>query len=218
MTEKVHTVDVDRNYKYALWLGFFTIAFNILEGGVSVLFGVKDETLTLMGFGIDSFIEVLSGVGIVALVLRIRKNPEAPRSKFEKDALRLTGISFYLLSAGLLISAIINLLSKHKPENTLAGVIISLISIATMWVLVSEKRKTGRALNSQPILADANCTLVCIYMSLVLLASSFLYLLTGFGFLDSLGSIGLIYFAIHEGKEAFEKANDIDSCNCSEAS
>jgi divalent metal cation (Fe/Co/Zn/Cd) transporter len=98
----------------------------------------------------------------------------------------------------------------------MAGVIISLISLASMWALVSAKRKVGRALNSNPILADANCTLVCIYMSLVLLASSFLYMLTGFGFMDSLGSIGLIYFAVKEGKEAFEKSSGTDNCVCAE--
>jgi divalent metal cation (Fe/Co/Zn/Cd) transporter len=208
--------EIDRYFKYALWLGYFTIAFNIIEGVISILFGVKDETLTLLGFGIDSFIEVLSGIGIVAMVVRIRQNPEAPRTTFEKNALRLTGTSFYILSAGLAVSAILNIITGHKPENTLPGVIISLVSISTMWALVTAKRKVGRALNSEPILADANCTLICIYMSLVLLASSFLYMLTGFGFLDSLGSIGLIYFAISEGKEAFEKAKGMETCHCSE--
>lgn len=210
--------DTDRYFQYALWLGYFTIAFNILEGVISLGFGAADETLTLFGFGIDSFIEVLSGIGIVAMILRIRQNPDTPRSIFEKNALRLTGISFYLLSVGLLVTAFLNILSGHKPENTLAGVIISLVSIASMWALVSAKRKVGRALNSQPILADANCTLICIYMSLVLLASSFLYMLTGFGLMDSLGSIGLIYFAFKEGREAFEKASGIETCHCSEIS
>ena len=72
--------------------------------------------------------------------------------------------------------------------------------------LIWSKRKVGKTLNSSPILTDANCTLVCIYMSLVLLASSLIYLLTGFGFLDSLGAIGLMNFSIHEGRESFEKA------------
>lgn len=211
-------IDTDRYFQYALWLGYFTIAFNILEGVISLGFGISDETLTLFGFGIDSFIEVLSGIGIVAMILRIRQNPDTPRSTFEKTALRLTGFSFYLLSVGLLVTAVINIFSGHKPENTLAGVIISLVSIASMWALVSAKRKVGRALNSQPILADANCTLICIYMSLVLLVSSFLYMLTGFGFMDILGSIGLIYFAIKEGREAYEKASGMDTCHCSEIS
>lgn len=214
MENNISKNDTNRYFKYALWLGFFTIGFNILEGVVSILFGVKDETLTLLGFGFDSFIEVLSGIGIVAMVVRIRQNPDTPRTNFEKTALRVTGVSFYLLSAGLFISSIINLISGHKPENTLAGVIISLISIATMWALVRAKRRVGKALNSQPILADANCTLVCIYMSLVLLASSFLYMLTGFGFMDILGSVGLIYFAIREGKEAFERAEGMEECDC----
>ena len=211
MIKETKKTEIDRYYQYALWLGCFTIIFNILEGVISLLFGVKDETLTLLGFGIDSFIEVLSGVGIVAMVLRIRQNPDTSHTIFEENALRVTGTSFYILSMGLFISAILNTMSGHKPENTLSGIVISLISISSMGVLVYTKRKVGHALNSQPILADANCTMACIYMSLVLLASSFLYLLTGFGFMDTLGSIGLIYFAINEGKEAFEKANRMKS-------
>lgn len=76
------------------------------------------------------------------------------------------------------------------------------------------KRKVGRALDSAPILADANCTMVCIYMSLVLLASSLGYELTGFGFVDSLGALGLIYFSVNEGKESFEKANSLTDVCC----
>lgn len=161
----------------------------------------------------DSFIEVLSGIGIVAMVVRIRRNPEAPRSQFEKTALRITGVSFYLLAAGLAVTAVYNIASGHKPSTTLPGVIVSLVSIAMMWALVSGKRKVGRALNSAPILADANCTMVCIYMSVVLLASSLVYQFTGFGWVDSLGALGLIYFSYSEGKESFEKAAGME-CDC----
>ena len=80
-------------------------------------------------------------------------------------------------------------------------------------MLIRAKRDVGEKLNSAPILADANCTLVCLYMSLVLLASSAIYALTGFGFVDSLGAIGLVYFSYNEGKEAFEKARGIE-CAC----
>ena len=109
----------------------------------------------------------------------------------------------------------VNLITGHKPETSLPGVIISLVSIAVMWALVAAKRRVGRRLDSAPILADANCTLVCIYMSLVLLAASLVYQLTGFGFIDSLGAIGLIYFSVREGREAFEKARSLsDACQC----
>lgn len=202
----LNRTDQNKYWKYALWLALFTIIYNFGEGLVSIYFGVQDETLTLFGFGIDSFIEVMSGIGILAMVLRIRQDTDTPRSQFERTALRITGTSFYVLAAGLGATAIYNLFTAHKPTTTLPGLVISLVSIASMWLLVMGKHKVGRTLGSAPILADANCTLVCIYMSVVLLVSSLIYQFTGFGFVDSLGALGLIYFSINEGKEAFEKA------------
>jgi len=213
MTALIQRSNIDRAWQLALWLGFFTVFYNILEGVVSIAFGANDESLTLFGFGVDSFIEVMSGLGIVAMILRIRQNPGTSRTEFEQTALRITGSSFYLLAAGLAITAVYNIVIGHKPDTTLPGTLISVISIAVMWALVSGKRKVGKALNSSPILADANCTMVCIYMSIVLLASSLIYQLTGFGFIDSLGALGLIYFAVSEGKEAFEKAKGLE-CDC----
>lgn len=193
-------------WQYAFWLALITILYNLVEGLVSVLFGYSDESLSLFGFGMDSFIEVISGAGILVMVMRISRHPDTERSRFERTALRLTGISFWLLAAGLAVTAIYNIATHHKPETTLPGLLISFISIIAMWVLVTEKRKIGRKLDSAPILADANCTLVCIYMSIVLLVASLIYQFTGFGFTDSLGALGLIYFSVSEGKESFEKA------------
>ncbi|MBK7453016.1 MAG: cation transporter [Anaerolineales bacterium] len=200
-------------WQFALWLALFTVFYNIAEGLISIFFGISDEALTLFGFGVDSFIEVMSGLGILAMVLRIRQNPDTSRTKFEVTALRVTGTAFYLLAVGLGATAIYNLFVAHKPETTLPGLIISVVSITVMWALVMGKRKVGHALNSMPILADANCTMVCIYMSLVLLASSLIYELTGFGFVDSVGALGLIYFSYKEGRESFDKANGLE-CDC----
>ncbi|MFL7870664.1 MAG: hypothetical protein AB8I58_17680, partial [Anaerolineales bacterium] len=77
ITEKLK---LDRYWNYALWLAIFTILYNLAEGLVSIFFGLSDETLTLFGFGVDSFIEVMSGIGILAMVLRIRQNPDTDRS------------------------------------------------------------------------------------------------------------------------------------------
>lgn len=203
---------INKYWTYALWLALFTIFYNLGEGLISVFFGISDETLTLFGFGVDSFIEVMSGIGILAMVLRIRQNPETPRSQFERTALRITGTSFYLLVIGLGATALYNLFTAHKPATALPGLVISIISIAVMWALVIGKRKVGRALDSSPILADANCTMVCIYMSIVLLVSSVVYELTGFGFVDSIGALGLIYFSYSEGKESFERAAGMEDC------
>lgn len=215
MTSLTDRVAVNRYFQYALLLGVFTVLYNLGEGVVSVAFGLEDETLALFGFGIDSFIEVMSGLGIIAMIMRIQRRPDLPRSTFERTALRITGASFFLLAAGLFITAVINVVTGHKPETTVSGVIISVVSIVVMWALVALKIKVGRALDSAPILADANCTKVCIYMSVVLLASSLLYAITGIGFVDSLGALGLIYYAVQEGREALEKARHADMlCAC----
>lgn len=194
----------DKLYRKAYYLSLFTIAYNMVEGIVSLIFGYSDETMTLFGFGLDSFIEVVSGAGILIMILRISKNPLSEKGSFEKTALKITGTSFYILAAGLTIGIFINLFSGHKPETTLSGVIISLISIAVMFWLMSSKYKTGCILHSDPIIADSKCTKVCIYMSVVLLISSLIYELTGFIYADEIGTAGLVYFSFSEGKEAFE--------------
>jgi divalent metal cation (Fe/Co/Zn/Cd) transporter len=200
-------------YTRAYLLSMFTIFYNILEGVVSMVLGYADETLTLFGFGADSFIEVMSGIGIAMMITRIRQNPESPRSTFEITALKITGSAFYILAVGLLAGIVFNIVSQNKPRTTLWGVIISLVSIAVMYWLMSAKKRTGRKLNSEPVIADANCTKICVYMSLVLLVSSLVYELTGFAYADSIGAAGLAYFSLSEGKEAFEKAKGKE-CNC----
>ena len=202
-------------YKRAWLLSLFTIFYNVAEGLVSMFFGYQDETLALFGFGVDSFIEVMSGIGIAVMILRIKQNPESNKSDFEKTALRITGIAFYLLSAGLLAGIIVNLITKHKPETTLWGVIISSLSILVMIWLMYAKKRIGLKLNSEPIVADSNCTKVCVYMSVALLLSSLIYELTGFAYADVIGAAGLIYFSFTEGKEAFEMAKGKEcSCGC----
>ena len=167
-------------YRRAYQLSLFTILYNVAEGVVSMLLGYRDETLALFGFGVDSFIEVLSGVGVAVMIVRIQRNPTSSKSSFEQTALKITGSAFYILSLGLLAGIVLNLVTGHKPETTLWGAVISVVSILVMVWLMNAKKKVGKDLGSAPILADANCTKVCVYMSVVLLVSSVLYELTGF--------------------------------------
>ncbi len=202
-----------RLYKQAFRLSLFTIFYNVIEGIVSMALGYEDETLTLFGFGADSFIEVISGIGIAMMIIRITQNPDSPKSRFEITALKITGTAFYLLSAGLIAGIVLNIIKHNKPETTLWGVIISLISIAVMVWLMNAKKRVGKKLHSEPIIADANCTKICVYMSLVLLVSSLIFELTGFAYADVIGAAGLTYFSISEGREAFEKAKGKE-CEC----
>jgi len=209
------TISNDNKYmKLALWLSAFTILANLVEGGFSTFYGAQDETLALFGFGIDSFVEVISAVGITMMLVRTFRNPDSPRSSFEGLALKMTGAGFYLLTAGLVITSVLSLLNRQRPSTTLGGIIISLISLSVMIFLYFAKLKTGRELNSAAIIADANCTKTCIYMSVVLLVSSLTFALTGFALLDVLGALGIAWFAFSEGREAFEKARGINEDCC----
>ena len=214
MGTSIITQNNDHYYRTAFALAVFTILYNVLEGLISTYFGIQDESLALFGFGADSFIEVISGLGIAHMVLRIRKNPGSPRDQFERTALRITGFAFYALVIILVTTGIYNIWTGHRPITTKIGIIISIISIAVMWGLVYWKRVVGGKLNSEPILADANCTLVCVYMSIILLLSSGIYELTGFRYIDSIGSLALAYFAFTEGRECFEKARSNKYCAC----
>ncbi|MDD8018846.1 MAG: cation transporter, partial [Bacteroidota bacterium] len=202
-------------YKYAMYLSIFTIVYNIVEGAVSVMLGYHDESLTLFGFGVDSFIETISGIGIAALVIRIHQNPQSNKSKFEITALKITGWSFYVLSAGLFVSSILSVIKGEQPTSTFWGVVISLISILCMLALIRYKKLVGTKLNSKAIIADAQCSVVCVYMSITLLASSFLYEVFSVPYVDAAGAMGLVYFSVKEGRECFEKAESMnDSCSC----
>ena len=198
--------DRQRLYRQANVLALITIFYNIVEGLVSVYFGLEDETFALFGFGLDSFVEVISGIGIWHMVRRIRQNGTEDPDRFERTALRVTGSAFYLLTAGLAATALVNLYQGHRPETTFWGIVVSLVSIATMWLLIHYKVKVGSALGSQAILSDAACTRTCLQLSVVLLIASAGYELTGLGGLDALGTMVIAALSYREGKEAFEKA------------
>ncbi len=201
--------------KKAFALSLVTIFYNIAEGVISVYFGAGDETLALLGFGVDSFVEVISGIGIAHLILRMKYAKVQTRDEFEKTALKVTGTAFYLLTAGLIVGSVLNIIRNVRPETTIPGIIIAVISIATMYWLMTTKLNVGKALNSDAIIADANCTKTCFYLSFILLAASGLYELFGIAYFDVLGSLGIAYFAFKEGRESFEKVRSGKlMCSC----
>jgi len=200
-------------------LAGITVVYNLVEGLVSVAFGLEDETLALFGFGLDSFVEVVSGLGIWHMVRRMRRAgparalPAGP-DRFEARALRITGTAFYILAGGLSLTAAVNVITRHAPETTFWGVVVATVSILTMWALLHHKVKVGKGLESDAILADAGCTRACLYLSVVLLVSSAGYELTGIGGLDSAGALFIAWFSFREGREAFEKAAGKTGCSC----
>ena len=202
--------------KIALILSIITIVYNVAEGIVSIIFGINDQTLALLGFGVDSFVEVISGIGILHMIIRLKKSSSENKDKFERTALKITGLGFYILTAGLVIGSIINIFEKNNPSTTLVGIVVSGISIITMYLLMKAKFRVGKTLNSDAIIADAHCTKTCFNLSVILLLSSVLYEISSIGYFDILGSLGIAYYSFIEGKESFEKAeNNKLSCTCS---
>jgi divalent metal cation (Fe/Co/Zn/Cd) transporter len=197
-------------------LAVLTIGYNLVEGVVSMALGAADETLALFGFGVDSFIEVISAIGVWHMIRRIQANNGESKDAFEQRALKITGGAFYLLTVGLIVTAIMNMVSQHRPTTTFWGIVVSLVSISFMWLLIHHKTKVGTALNSPAILADAACSRACVYLSVVLLIASVGFQLTGIGSLDAIGALLIAWLTFKEGRESFGKANGMTcSCSCS---
>lgn len=204
----------NRWFGWVIGLSVLTVVYNLGEGLVATYFGIQQEALTLFGFGADSFIETISALGVAQMVFRIKRAPGSDQGPFEIAALRITGWCFYGLTVILLVSAVLSVIYGHQPLSTLAGLVIAIVSILSMWALVYAKLKLGRKLGSAPVIADARCNMVCIYMSVVLLVSSALWWLFEIPYVDVAGSLTLVYFSVREGKEAFEKARGIHECSC----
>jgi Predicted Co/Zn/Cd cation transporters len=144
----------------------------------------------------------------------MRQNGTQDHDDFERTALRVTGTAFHILAAGLIIIAFINVYKGYKPETTFWGIVVSIISILSMWALIHYKVKIGTQFKSQALMADANCSKICMWLSVILLVSSVGYELTGLGLLDSLGAIGIAGLSFREGREAFGKAKGNLVCGC----
>jgi divalent metal cation (Fe/Co/Zn/Cd) transporter len=214
--DKTDTINTAQ-YRLASILAVVTIVYNILEGVFSVYFGVDDDTLSLFGFGLDSFVEVISGIGVWHMIHRLRRFPESDPDRFERTALCITGSAFYALTIGLIATGMLNLFHGQRPETTFWGIVIALISISAMWILIHYKMKVGRQLHSEAILADASCSRVCLWLSWVLLFASAGYELTGIGGIDAVGAIVIAVLSFREGREAFEKARG-EGCSCGSCS
>ncbi|MEM9829410.1 MAG: cation transporter, partial [Bacteroidota bacterium] len=124
------------------------------------------------------------------------------------------GFCFYFLAIGMVLTSGLTIWAGDQPKTTFVGIIVALASILSMYFLMKYKLKAGHKLNSQPIIADANCTKTCLYLSVLLLVSSGLYELFRIPYVDSMGALGISWFAFKEGKEAFDKAKGKECSDC----
>lgn len=197
-------------------LAWFTVGYNLLEGLVSVAFGLKDESLSLFGFGLDSFIEVFSAV-IVLWRLRREFGNGAGSVQRERLATRGIGVLFVLLAATVLVNSGFRLMRHAHPDTALPGIIISLASLSFMYWLYTAKMRVAKALDSRALKSDAVCSLACIWLSVVLLAGSGVYFLTKIWWIDSAAAIVIAVLVLREGVENIQgslKKEFDGGCSC----
>jgi divalent metal cation (Fe/Co/Zn/Cd) transporter len=183
-------------------LEYFTVVWNTLEGLIAVVAGIIAGSISLVGFGIDSFIEVTSGS--VLLWRMSVDSDEYRRETNEKRALRIVGACFLLLAAYIAYDSILDLGSKRAPEHSIAGIILACVSLVVMPVLSSAKRKVGRTLGSAAMHADAKQTEFCTYLSAILLAGLLLNAFFGLWWADPAAALFMVPIIAKEGIEGVQ--------------
>ena len=181
-------------------LEYFTIAWNSLEGAVAVVAGLIAGSISLVGFGIDSCIEVTSGA-----VLLWRMSVDADvhrRERSERLALRMIGISFITLAAYIAYESVADLIRRQAPEHSIPGIVLACVSLLVMPLLSRAKRRIGTALASAAMHADARQTDFCAYLSAILLGGLLLNAFFGLWWADPLAALIMAPVIGKEGIEA----------------
>ncbi len=201
------TTNVRLNKK-ALKLSYFTVGYNIFEGLISISAGIIASSIALAGFGLDSFIESLSG-GIIIWRFSVTRQLESEKvEEIERKAVKLIGYTFFILSLYVLYESVSKLFFQEKPEPSLLGIVIAVVSCIVMPVLFYMKYNTGKALGSKALIADSKETLACVFLSFSLLVGLGLNYLFGLWWADPVVGLIVVFFLVREGietlKEGFE--------------
>lgn len=211
-------ITVDRRatlHRRVRFIVSFTISYNVLEAIVAIWAGALASSTALIGFGLDSVIEVLSALAIAWQFTR--KDPE----RWETATVRAIGIAFFALAAYVIIDAILSLSGAQDVDSSPLGIGIATLSLLVMPVLAWLEYRTGRELQSKSVMADARQLVLCIYLSGTVLIGLLLNTLFGWDWADSVAALVVAYLAIREGIEAwrgdvespFEVLEDMDKDN-----
>lgn len=178
-------------------LEYFTIAWNSLEGIVALVAGWMAGSIALVGFGVDSVIEVTSGA---TLLWRMWADPDLQRrERNEKRALTIVGLCFLALAAYVGCESVWDLFERRAPERSLVGIALACVALVVMLLLSRAKRKVGNALASSAMNADAKQTEFCAYLSAILLGGLLLNALFGFWWADAVAALVMVPIIANEG-------------------
>lgn len=198
-------------HKKALLLSYFTVIYNVIEGIISIFVGTSTGSISLIGFGLDSFIESLSGS---ILIWRFTKSSHISNShtdETEQKAIRFISITFFILGAYVLYESITKLLNQEPPTQSTWGMIIALISIMVMIGLYKNKINLGMKNHIRSLVADSKQTLACIWMSITMLIGLSLHYMFGIWWSDAIAGIIISIFLFKEGYKTYKEKS---LCSC----
>lgn len=185
-------------------LALLTIAWNAVEGVIGIASGLAAGSIALVGFGVDSYIEVFAG----AVVLwRLRQGSEDA----ERRAVRLIAVTFLLLAVGVAVESVRRLLSGERPDESTVGIVLAAVSLVVMPALARAKRRVGERMGSRALTADATETALCAWLSAVLLVGLVANALFGWWWADPVAALGIVFIAGREGLELWN-AEELDDC------
>jgi divalent metal cation (Fe/Co/Zn/Cd) transporter len=198
-------------HQKALRLSYFTVGYNVLEGTVSLVAGYLAGSIALVGFGLDSFVESLSGGVMIWRFARHETLSPEEEERLEGRAIRIVGWTFLVLGAYVLYESGHKLLFREVPAPSLLGICIALVSIITMPVLFYLKYRTGESLRSASLMADSKQTLACAVLSVALLVGLGLNYLYGVWQADPLIGLLIVALLVREGYHTLKEER---LCSC----
>ena len=205
------TLDRQAIAKRGTRLSYFTIAWNSLEGLIAIVAGAVAGSISLVGFGIDSFIEVISGT---TLLWRMTVDDDVPRrDRNERLSLRIVGICFFFLAVYVAYESCFDLISMKAPGHSISGIVLACISLAVMPILSRAKKKVGYELRSAAMNADARQTDFCVYLSAILLSGLLLNAIFGWWWADPAAALIMVPIIATEGLNGIRGKGCCDPCN-----
>lgn len=183
-----------------LRLEYFTVLWNVAEAGVGIAAGVVAGSLALVGFGLDSVVEA-SSASVLIWRLRAERSGARASEEVERKALRLVAGAFVALALYVGVRAVVDLLGEARPEESVPGIVLAVVSLVVMPVLGFRKRAVARAMGSRSLEADATQTFLCMYLSAFLLVGLVANAAFGWWWADPLAGIGIAAWALKEARE-----------------
>lgn len=199
----------EKLHRRGVRLEIFTVAWNVIEAFVAIGVGLVVGSVALVGFGVDSGIEVISAVALLWRLLKAGPNASVTEEgAAEKRALYFVALTFFLLAAYITYEAIGALLSGEGPQSSPVALGLAALSVLIMPVLAYLKGRTGRQMGSRALVADSKETWVCVYLSVALLAAVGLNALFGWWWADPVGALAMLPVILWQGWETFEEARE----------